>query len=298
MSPILALFAAFFALAIRAERRFNDSVALHRGPLLLALQVGEQWRQTGGTLPAADWEVLPTTPWAYALDLDPADPAPPFAGRLPWLARLLRRLSVLEFKSPSQPLRRPHFDRTIAYAMLAKHKYDIHDDSDVAVVLLSSQLHGDFLPSLHRDGIPLADEGPGIRRGRYGGLTCFLIDLTEIATRDPSDPVTLVSARHKTFRPDPSASDEQVAVQQIIGYLIGQKEANGMKISELDGYQEIEADLLALQKKLFAELPADFRQKVLADLPASERLAGLPASERLAGLSAEELAELRVLLTR
>ncbi|MFN8635474.1 MAG: glycoside hydrolase family 127 protein [Chloroflexota bacterium] len=62
-------------LAIRAERRFNDSVALHRGPLLLALQVGEQWRQTGGTLPAADWEVLPTTPWAYALDLDPDDPA-------------------------------------------------------------------------------------------------------------------------------------------------------------------------------------------------------------------------------
>ena len=80
-----------------------------------------------------------------------------------------------------------------------------------------------------------------------------------------------------------------------------------MKISELDGYQELEADLLSLQRKLFAELPADFRQKVLADLPASkrlaglpvsERLAGLPASERLAGLSADELSELRVLLTR
>ena len=250
---------------------------------------------------------LPLEADVICLLLDPANPAPPFAGRLPWLARLLRRLSVLEFKSPSQPLRRPHFDRTIAYAMLAKHKYDIHDDSDVAVALLYSQLHGDFVPSLHRDGVPLTDEGPGIRRGRYGGLTCFLIDLTEIATRDPGDPLTLVSALHKTFRPDPCASDEQVAFQQIIGYLIGQKEANGMKISELDGYQEIEADLLALQKKLFAELPADFRQKVLADLPASkrlaglpvsERLAGLPASERLAGLSADELSELRVLLTR
>jgi len=61
-------------LTIRAERRFNDAVALSRGPLLLALQIGEAWRQIGGDLPAADWEVLPTTPWAYALDLDPAIP--------------------------------------------------------------------------------------------------------------------------------------------------------------------------------------------------------------------------------
>jgi hypothetical protein len=61
-------------LPIRAERRFNDSVSLSRGPLLLALQIGEEWRQIGGQAPAADWEVHPTTPWAYALDLDA--PAP------------------------------------------------------------------------------------------------------------------------------------------------------------------------------------------------------------------------------
>jgi hypothetical protein len=67
-------------LAIRAERRFNDSVALSRGALLLALQIGEEWRQIkwwreiGGPAAAADWEVHPTTPWAYALDLDPAAP--------------------------------------------------------------------------------------------------------------------------------------------------------------------------------------------------------------------------------
>jgi len=62
-------------MSIRAERRFNDAVSLSRGPLLLALQIGEAWRQIGGELPAADWEVLPTTEWAYALDIDPADPA-------------------------------------------------------------------------------------------------------------------------------------------------------------------------------------------------------------------------------
>ena len=59
----------------RAERRFNEAVALSRGPLLLALRIGETWRQIGGERPAADWEVLPTTDWAYAVDLDPAEPA-------------------------------------------------------------------------------------------------------------------------------------------------------------------------------------------------------------------------------
>jgi hypothetical protein len=61
-------------LQIRVERRFNDSVALSRGPLLLALQIGEAWRQIGGERPAADWAVLASTPWAYALDLDPTNP--------------------------------------------------------------------------------------------------------------------------------------------------------------------------------------------------------------------------------
>jgi hypothetical protein len=63
-----------FPLAIRPERKFNDAVALSRGPLLLALRIGEEWRQIGGELPAADWEVHPTTQWTYALDLDPATP--------------------------------------------------------------------------------------------------------------------------------------------------------------------------------------------------------------------------------
>jgi hypothetical protein len=61
-------------LSLTVERRFNDAVAVSRGPLLLALQIGEEWRRIGGELPAADWEVHPTTPWAYALDLEPANP--------------------------------------------------------------------------------------------------------------------------------------------------------------------------------------------------------------------------------
>jgi DUF1680 family protein len=55
---------------VRLERRFNGSVSIYRGPLLFALKVGEEWHQIGGELPHADWEVLPTTPWNYALQID------------------------------------------------------------------------------------------------------------------------------------------------------------------------------------------------------------------------------------
>jgi hypothetical protein len=59
----------------RVERGYNDSVALLRGPLVYALPIGEEWRQVGGELPHADWELYPTTAWNYALRIDPTSPA-------------------------------------------------------------------------------------------------------------------------------------------------------------------------------------------------------------------------------
>jgi hypothetical protein len=62
----------------RATRRYNDALVLERGPLLYALKIGEDWRRVNEEkphrqLPHADWEVYPTTPWNYALNLGPED---------------------------------------------------------------------------------------------------------------------------------------------------------------------------------------------------------------------------------
>ena len=56
------------------RRGHNDAAALIRGPLVYALKIGEQWNRVHADapyreLPHADWEVLPTTPWNYALAL-------------------------------------------------------------------------------------------------------------------------------------------------------------------------------------------------------------------------------------
>ena len=56
---------------------YNGAVAIERGPLVYALKIGEEWRRTNADLPLrepphADWEVYPTTPWNYALNVSAA----------------------------------------------------------------------------------------------------------------------------------------------------------------------------------------------------------------------------------
>jgi len=57
----------------RCGTRPNGAVSIHRGPLLYALNVSEDWRRVNADmplreLPHGDWEVYPTTPWNYALE--------------------------------------------------------------------------------------------------------------------------------------------------------------------------------------------------------------------------------------
>jgi hypothetical protein len=60
----------------------DGGYVVRRGPLVYALQMGEEWRKTGKPWPAfknqpaeaADFEVHPTTPWNYALLLDREKP--------------------------------------------------------------------------------------------------------------------------------------------------------------------------------------------------------------------------------
>jgi hypothetical protein len=62
---------------VSTETWYNNSVSVLRGPLVFSLKMGEQYVKLAGhheTLPTADWEIRPTTPWNYGLLLDRADP--------------------------------------------------------------------------------------------------------------------------------------------------------------------------------------------------------------------------------
>ncbi len=61
-------------MAARIERRDGGAAVVHRGPLVHSLKIGEEWKRIHAEDPLkqpphADYEVHPTTPWNYALDL-------------------------------------------------------------------------------------------------------------------------------------------------------------------------------------------------------------------------------------
>ena len=62
-----------FPMEIKTSNWYDNSVAVERGPLVYSLKIGESWRKQKQTGPAADWEVFPTTPWNYALVLNPGE---------------------------------------------------------------------------------------------------------------------------------------------------------------------------------------------------------------------------------
>jgi len=61
-------------MGVRAQRRYHNSMSIERGPLIFSLRIGEDWRLVGGEPPDGDWEVYPTTPWNYALQINTHHP--------------------------------------------------------------------------------------------------------------------------------------------------------------------------------------------------------------------------------
>jgi DUF1680 family protein len=63
-----------FPTPVGLHHGFNDSVAIERGPLVYSLKVGSEWKKVKDNPQFADWEVLPTTPWNYAIEIDREHP--------------------------------------------------------------------------------------------------------------------------------------------------------------------------------------------------------------------------------
>jgi DUF1680 family protein len=60
------------------SRGFNESISIERGPLLFSYGIGENWVKLADRGMTADWQVFPSTPWNYALSVDPEHPVQSF----------------------------------------------------------------------------------------------------------------------------------------------------------------------------------------------------------------------------
>jgi hypothetical protein len=68
-----------FPMRVKTTRRYNQAVAIERGPLVYALKLGEARTRVNADkphreLPHGDFEVRPTTPWNYALLVNEQQP--------------------------------------------------------------------------------------------------------------------------------------------------------------------------------------------------------------------------------
>ena len=66
-----------FPMTVQTQPGPSRSVSVQRGPLVYSLRIGENWTvRTPDPLAAGfnEYEIRPTTPWNYALQLDPANP--------------------------------------------------------------------------------------------------------------------------------------------------------------------------------------------------------------------------------
>jgi hypothetical protein len=68
-----------FPMRPRVTLRYNDALAIERGPLVYSLSPQEEWTRVNADephreLPHGDFEVRPASPWNYGLILDPATP--------------------------------------------------------------------------------------------------------------------------------------------------------------------------------------------------------------------------------
>jgi hypothetical protein len=104
-----------FPMRVVSSTWYNNSMAVERGPLVFSLKIGESWSRLRQSGLATDWEVYPTTPWNYALAVDPKNGAPSF--------------TVTELPAGDQPFSREGAPVEIAVKARRLPEWQIEDDS-------------------------------------------------------------------------------------------------------------------------------------------------------------------------
>lgn len=58
---------------IEVERRYGGAVGISRASIVFSKSIKAEWKQIGGDLPHADWELYPLEPWNLGIDIESLD---------------------------------------------------------------------------------------------------------------------------------------------------------------------------------------------------------------------------------
>jgi hypothetical protein len=202
---------------------------------------------------------------------------------LDFLEPRLRELTVLEYKSPKDALSTQAVDQVRTYALLAKQRFKLKRDGQVAAMLLYSHAPRGLFKELKQDRLDFVQEEEGIRCCD-GSLVIYAVDLVVLGQKRPKSPLNLVSARHEKFSQAPGLDPATLALVEKIQYLIRQGTIRGMAVDKLPGAAEISRDADEILRRL------------MQNSPPKMRLEGLGPKEVLDSLDQRQQEELLALL--
>jgi hypothetical protein len=192
---------------------------------------------------------------------------------------LLPRVSVVEYKSPSRLYRPGNLDRLWSYA----HTYyadqralpreradgakllpgmegapDVWERADLCAALVVPARTPSLLQDVAEQGLAWEDLDDGYWRVTGGRFSLYVVEIDRVGPAEGDD--LLYSLGHGQHVTPETA--------RFWMELVGSKEA-GVSMQDMEGYEEL-------------------MQRVLASLPAEQRLAGLAPEQRLAGVAPEQ----------
>lgn len=216
---------------------------------------------------------------------------------LAFLEPLLRDLTVIEYKSPTDVLDRVGVDTARTYGLLAKRKFldrGIRRDGQVSIVLLYSHAQRGLFEELAADRLPFEPQAEGIRC-HDGSMGIYAVNLVTLLQQQPHSVLNLVSARHHKYSQEPGLDPAALALVEQIRYLINRRaKVHGMSAEDLQGFQDIAQDADEIRRRFMQNSTVEERlaglspEDLLKRLSPEERLRGLGLEERLRGLGPEE----------
>jgi len=244
-------------------------------------------------------------------------------GRLPKsaareLAALLPRLNrhtLIEFKGPTDALRRGDMDALLAHAHLyvAQSRRPI-DHRHVSLIVIAPRLNRALRDDISRHGFTIHDEEPGIHRIDGPVFSTWVVE-TAVAV-GASHP--LLSVTSPVFLKSPDRIIEELRThgyEDLLDFMlqrIRQFESAGKAFAmQHTNLKEMRKTFKALREQIVEEAPIQVRLRGLSPkdrleglspearlegLSPEARLEGLSPEARLEGLSANELDEMRQLI--
>jgi hypothetical protein len=206
-----------------------------------------------------------------------------FAKYFGFLMPALRRCVTIEYKSPDDRLTLSDLDTVRAYAMLAKRKFEIKHDHEVAVAMLYSHTDADFFADCAHNGYVFTELEPGVRQCRQHAMGFYAVDLVAFGERHPEHPINLLSSRRRSYRP--SGQDGGLGPFSVLYEELFLKELKKMGQLHAPGSQELLDDAQRTKDLILAQCSFE---DLLRRIPAEERLRGIAPEERLRGIAPEE----------